>query len=299
MADAEIPSSWSSAGRNALGNTLWILPLVTFERVTEGHYNQAAILGAAWIGALILAVKLHVVEELASSHERRSQLLTWACIIAGAMLLGLGIYRLSSPPVLQNESKPISQVIEDKDTQRTINDLSIQVREMSRDLAKANRERDEALSKSASAAPPSGGPIIWNSPEAQQLFVVSWAAEGFVVNGALFWGTSTESVSITEAYVTSGLTGHKLQLQANVANKGYFPVDKVDIPPGAPVHLDAVWNPPIPIKDFMNEWGKFRAVIVYNGTRYERDYDLDLVRKKLQEHAPSMFGPQMTPREDK
>ena len=52
--------------------------------------------GTAWLLALILAVKLHFVEELASNSERRSQLLTWAIILGGALLLTLGIFRLAT-----------------------------------------------------------------------------------------------------------------------------------------------------------------------------------------------------------
>jgi hypothetical protein len=98
VADADIPSSWSSAGRNALGNSLWILPLVTFERATEEHYYQAVALGVFWLVALVIAVKLHVIEELISSRERQQQLLTWALILSGTVLLAWGIFRLASSP---------------------------------------------------------------------------------------------------------------------------------------------------------------------------------------------------------
>ncbi len=178
--------------------------------------------------------------------------------------------------------------------------LTNEVKDLRSQVDELTRQRDAALAGAKAPAPvPSGGPIVWNSPEGQQLFVVGADASGYIVSGALFWGESTEPVSITEAYAISGMTGHKQDLKANVPNKGYFPVDKVDIPPGAPVHLDLAWNPPIPLKDFLNQWGKFHVVVKYNGVKFERDYDEALVRQKLQQQAPDMFGPQMTPRDDK
>ena len=190
---------------------------------------------------------------------------------------------------------PPGGVVSGLQAQNELKELRSQVDEL-------KRERDAALANSkavAPTAPANVGPIKWDAPEQQQLFLVSYGASGFEVNGALFWGESTEAVSITEAYAISGLTGHRQEIKANVANRGYFPVDKVDIPPGAPVHLDLLWNPPIPLKDFLGQWGKFHIVIKYNGVKFEREYDETLVRQKLQQQAPDMFGPQMTPRDDK
>src|SRR5438874_13803031 len=96
MADAELPTSWASAGRSTLGNSLWILPLVAVERLLEGHLNQGAIAGAAWLVALIVAVKLHVLQDIISNRERQRQLVTWALILVGACALGVGLYRLGA-----------------------------------------------------------------------------------------------------------------------------------------------------------------------------------------------------------
>jgi uncharacterized membrane protein len=131
VADADIPSSWSSAGRNALGNSLWILPLVTFERATEEHYYQAGAIGVLWLVALVIAVKLHIIEELISSRERQQQLLTWALILAGAVLLALGIFRLASSPTA------ITEVTGQSDVQARLDATIIE-----RD--KAKQERDAA-----------------------------------------------------------------------------------------------------------------------------------------------------------
>jgi hypothetical protein len=232
-------------------------------------------------------------------------LLPLVLVLAVVYLLGPEIYRRSTKPVAVSGAigeMPIGTTEPKKPLlpEGTISGLQAanELKELRSQVDELKRERDAALATKHPAGPNSG-PIIWNSPEAEQLFVVGMDVSGYQVSGALFWGKSTESISITEAYAVSGLTGHKQELKANVAQKGYFPVNKVDIPPGAPVHLDLVWNPAIPLKDFISQWGKFRVVIVYNGVRYERDYDEALVRQKLQQQAPDMFGPQMTPRDDK
>src|SRR5437588_8179850 len=93
--EAELPSSWSAAGRNALANSLWILPLLAGERVLEGHFGQAGIVGIAWLVAVAVSVKLHVIQDVISSRKRRDEMLTWGLILGGAILLGIGIYRLS------------------------------------------------------------------------------------------------------------------------------------------------------------------------------------------------------------
>jgi hypothetical protein len=98
MADSDLPSSWSHAGRIVLGNALWILPLLAGERLLDGSFVEAAGVTVAWFATIALAVKLNVIQELARNRQRHPQMLTWAFIIGGATLLALGIYRLSSLP---------------------------------------------------------------------------------------------------------------------------------------------------------------------------------------------------------
>jgi hypothetical protein len=173
------------------------------------------------------------------------------------------------------------------------------------------KERDAALSDTArlmgqlrmqpiSPSPISQKPVSWFADS--QLFVASGGPpNGSQVHGILIMGESTATAAIKEAYLVSGLTGHKQSLKANVHSVGaYFPVDKVDIPAGAPVQLDLIFNPPIPLKDFMDQWARFRFTVVYSdGTTYEREYDETYVRQKMQQVVPEAFGPRMTPREDK
>jgi hypothetical protein len=96
MAEADLPSTWSQAGRSLLGNSLWILPLVSLERVFDGHPYQAAIAGVVFLVGLLVAVKLHVLQNFISNSKRRQQLLTWILILAGIAMCGLGLYRLGT-----------------------------------------------------------------------------------------------------------------------------------------------------------------------------------------------------------
>lgn len=141
--------------------------------------------------------------------------------------------------------------------------------------------------------------MIWNVDG--QLVVVSGGGQTAVVNGIILQGTSSTFLRFREAFLISGLTGHNVLLKANVQQLGsYFPVTKVDVPADAPVQLDAIFEPALSIKDFFNEWGKFRFIVVYeDGTRFEHEFDESHVRARLQQMAPNAFGPHVTPREDR
>ena len=87
---------------------------------------------------------------------------------------------------------------------------------------------------------------------------------------------------------------------ANVQYKGEYPVDKIDIPPQAPVWLELIFKPPLSIRDFLDQWGRFHVTVVYrDGPPFDHDFDENYVRRKLQQLEPSAFGPHVTPRDDK
>ena len=74
-------------------------------------------------------------------------------------------------------------------------------------------------------------------------------------------------------------------------NRGYYSVDKVDIPPGATVGLDLIWEPPLSIRDFLDQWGKFRVTVIYNGITLEHDFDEAFVQRSLQQMALMLSRP--------
>jgi hypothetical protein len=171
-----------------------------------------------------------------------------------------------------------------------------------RKLEEENRRLEKGASSAAAPAslPPSPvqkGPIVWN--EDSQFLIVTGGGPDAMINSVLLQGMSTTIVSITDAYAVSSLTGHKQDLMANVQYQGYFPVNKVDIPAQAPVWLELVWKPPLSVRDFLDQWGKFRVTIVYNGITYEKEFDENYIRRKLQQQNAGVLGPHVTPRDDK
>ncbi len=140
------------------------------------------------------------------------------------------------------------------------------------------------------------GPVVWNLDS--QFVVGSPAGPGGTINAVLLQGESTASVAIKEAYAVSGLTGHKGELMADVEYRGEYPVDKIDIPPGAPVWLELDFKPPLSVGEFISQWGRFRVTIVYDNGTYRHDSDENYIRGKIQQIIPNAFGPHVMPRAD-
>jgi hypothetical protein len=178
-------------------------------------------------------------------------------------------------------------------------------------LEEVTRERDAARAEAAQmkqqlaataqrpAQPPpqsTQGPINW---QADFQLVATGGGPEAQINSVLFQGTSTTSVEFKEAYAISGITGHRQDLVANVQYRGYYPVTKIDIPPDAPVWLELMWKPPLSIRDFIDQWGKFRITFVYNNIKYEKEYSEEYIRRWVHANIPGSFGPRVTPREDK
>ena len=161
--------------------------------------------------------------------------------------------------------------------------------------AEAPSPRPEELQPQTAAAP-NQGPVAWTLDS--QFLVVSGGGPDAKIDSVLLQGTSTASVAMKEAHAVSGLTGHKQELMANVQYRGYYPVTKVDIPPRAPVWLELIFQPPLSIRDFVDQWGQFRVTIDYDdGTKYEREFDENYIHRKLQQMLPGAFGPRVTPRD--
>jgi hypothetical protein len=147
MADAELPSTWTGAARSALGNSLWMLPLVAIERLVAGEFEQAGALGVVWLLAIAAAVKLHVLQDIISSRERQRQLFTWALIVCGAAILGAGLYRLGAQqsPAPQEITK--TEVVHDpptaEDIAKATASLNAQNRQLQTALDGMTRQRDD------------------------------------------------------------------------------------------------------------------------------------------------------------
>jgi hypothetical protein len=139
----------------------------------------------------------------------------------------------------------------------------------------------------------SEGPISWQEPF--QLMRIG-TANGIQIDGLYFQGISNSQIQMKEAYIISDMTGHKEQLKANIQYKGEFPVNQVDIPSGASVDLVFEWKPQLSVGEFLDQWGKFRFVAMYNEFTYEKSYDENFVRGLVQNTIPGVIGPRMTPK---
>jgi hypothetical protein len=176
-------------------------------------------------------------------------------------------------------------------------------------LAEANQQRDVARrevdvlrQKIQNAPPPTPPapedqiPVNW-----QPDFQLNWYA-GPKIAWVRFLGVSTALARIREAYVISTLTGHKEPLDlANPTNfTERWKVDQVEpIPSGAAVVLIYEPKPPPSLPDFMSQWGAFEFHVVYNDKEYVKTYSQDYINSKMTREMPGMFGPRVTPRNDK
>ena len=115
----------------------------------------------AWLVAIVIAVKLRVLQDLISSRERRRQLLTWALILIGVAALGAGLYRLGmqqAPSILQVD---LDKVIRERDAaaaridglERESNAIKSAVDEVRRQKDLANRELQELRNRPTPTPP--------------------------------------------------------------------------------------------------------------------------------------------------
>jgi hypothetical protein len=138
-------------------------------------------------------------------------------------------------------------------------------------------------------------PVVWHLDS--QFLVVTGGGPSAVIDSVLLQGTSTKSVSIKEAYAVSGLTGHKQSLMADVEYIGEYPVNKIDIPPAAPIWLELLFRPPLSAEKFLEQWGQFRVTIIYSeGNSDILEFDENYVRQKIRGMIPGVLGPHVTPK---
>jgi len=236
----------------------------------------------------------------------------WLAIILVGFLYAASpeMYRRAVAPVVDvaTTTTPIAipdpsggqRIITARELIDSINKLQSQVNKTTGDLETTKRQ----LSDAQRMTPPSAfgptlteiGAINWN-PDFQ--LIITGGGPTAQINSVLFQGTSTASVDMKEAYAVSGMTGHKQELMENVQYKGYYHVDKVDIPSQAPVWLELIFNPPLSARDFLDQWGKFKIAVTYNGTTFDKSYDEEYIRRVLRATNPGYFGPKPTPKDDK
>jgi hypothetical protein len=295
-----LPRTW----KEAIPYVVWVVLILGF-----GLELVASLVRGEWLHFIVSFVGL-VGLMAAALHWNKIK--SWAQDTNPNWVWGafaLLLLALIFSPFIEQQRWPFSRVFHDPPSPAEIAKakapLLTQIMQMQAAMDEVTRERDELQRQIASSqqgrAPPTAtapdtSPINWTFDS--QFLVNTGSGSNALINSVLLQGTSTTSVAIKEAYAVSGLTGHKQELMANVSSKGYYPVDKVDIPPQAPVWLELVFKPPLSIRDFLDQWGKISIKIVYNdGTYVERDFDETFVRRKLQQ-IPGALGPHITPRDD-
>lgn len=112
-AEAPIPEGfWPKVRWTLTYTTSWMVPLVAIERFADGHYDAGWILAGCFVLNLVVVSRWDQLSALFS--ERRSTLVTWGLIVAGAILLGIGLYRLGLAQVSPNQSTELQSAREAK-----------------------------------------------------------------------------------------------------------------------------------------------------------------------------------------
>jgi hypothetical protein len=161
MAETSLPTRWAEVFQNLHANSLWILPLVALERGFESHPYQAIGAMVLWVIAATTAVYGGVLKSVTSSPERRQKLLTWGLVLIGAVVLGLGLYRLGSEQISAGQSEQLqserdARAKAEGELATVAEQLRAQLRErqaLDGQLAKARQELQASQQTSQSAKP--------------------------------------------------------------------------------------------------------------------------------------------------
>jgi hypothetical protein len=263
VSEGPLPKNW----REAVPYVVWVVFVLGFglEAVTAFVHGEWLHLIVSLVGLVVLmATALHW-NALKSWASRTSPNWIWASF-------ALALLALILAPFIEQHRWPFAWQI----AQRT---------PTASDVTSGNTYADTGYDPNV--------PISWQ-PQFQIIHVMG--GPDLQIHGLYFQGISNSAVQMKEAYLISELTGHKEQLKANIAYKGEFSVDQVDVPMGASVDLILDYKPPLSLKDFLDQWGAFHLTVIYNGITYQKRYDENYVRGLVQNTIPGVIGPRMTPK---
>jgi hypothetical protein len=177
--------------------------------------------------------------------------------------------------------------------------------EARKELATTKQELEAARRTVATPTPmtpPLGvndsGPVQWDAS-------LNWA-QSADANGTIFlWLTvkgknGPKSIQLKSAFLQSDITGEKRDMVVDAGPDGRLsPGDTNPIPPGAPITLIAVFDPPLRIKQFFDQWRKIEFVAEYSdGARYSHTFDETYIAGILRGFPDSGIGPRVTKRND-
>jgi hypothetical protein len=292
------------------------LNIAAGEAFVAGHGDRAALGWGIGVPLAVLGFTFHWWKGWIPTPIRSSIL--WAAkygwpvalLAAFAYVAAPDIYRrATAPPQAEELGVLQSTVGKPLAPEGVISGLQAanELKELRSQVEKLKRERDAALvdvkrlgaQPLPTQIPVASGPVTWNLDG--QLLVVSFNGRSYEVNALIFQGTSNVPLHFKEAYLISGITGHRVDLLIAARKFGAeLPVNAVDVPTGAPVQLDCTFKPNLSVRDFFDQWGKFRLIVIYDdGSSFEHDYSENEVRQQAQRQMPDAFGPQVTPKEQK
>ena len=139
------------------------------------------------------------------------------------------------------------------------------------------------------------GPLTWF----YNLMLEGGPPAGMNVHALHFKGanTSEKEVRLRSAELRSANKGTVLPLEVVAANdegkNEIAPIDEVQlVPPGAPIELVAIFNPPagLTAADFLATWSKFNLVVVDE----DREYRVPFNEAHLAVFFPGLVGPRVT-----
>lgn len=311
---SEIPETPTGAARSLIG---WFAGGLAFQSIENLHVSLAAFIGYGMgaIGVAIIDFKLPslLVKSplLTKSLNRVAADARWwlVAIFFTIFMVTLSPFieqhRWPFASLQQSQSAaatllPVSSAELGKDLHSQIQALQSQLGATQDQLAETKNDLVKAQQQQNTSPLANTGPIQWDLNG--QLLVVSGNQNGVTINSIMFQGTSLTPVSMKEAYLVSGLTGRREDLQANVHDdKGegsYHTVNKINIPAQAPVLLELPFNPPVLPRDFLDQWRKFSITVVYSdGTTYRHEYEENFVKQYIERAIPYIFGPHVTPKE--
>jgi hypothetical protein len=155
------------------------------------------------------------------------------------------------------------------------------------------KEQLEATRQAAHQPPPpplpeDQVPIRW-----QPNFSLNYNGEKQII-WIRFVGEATALDHMKSAYVISNITGQKEQL------KMWLPPDPKrwdadqTIPRGASINLMMDLAPPLPVGDFLNQWGSFEFHITYDDKEFLHSFNQSEIEQQLT--AIGLFGPHIVPK---
>jgi hypothetical protein len=172
-----------------------------------------------------------------------------------------------------------------------------------RDQARQERDQLRARTQLSAIAPAQPQPAVSQGPIKWQDLLL----DPNITNGSLrrfmIYGESVSPTEIKNAYITSNITGEKVEftlLRHNEHHDEEFqPLDTIEIDRDASILLVARLSRGLSAHEFFERWGNLTVEITYNDhENYKRTFDETFIRHKLREYGIEIGGRVRTKNEE-